>query len=284
MGEAPDDRPGGLIVQQEPSPTVHRCRRGRRCARRDAEHQAAIVDLPGLCERDQQLLVAALRDLPTLHHDLDDPELLEPGRPGVGSRRSRGPASALPLQLTPLTVAHQIHDELTRWEDIVRDRVGLDPIDDRPRSRLLPNRRVSPDHLAVSRAAALLRRCVPDLLAMVPVDMQRWDPAGERLLFVREDGYDGAGRLIDLCGAARRAVGETELVEHLKGQDCPGCGAQTLRLISADGRVRCTSCRDVWDELEYDQLARILCGEERAPLQHSRRVWSSDMPQTPALV
>lgn len=276
-------------MQQTPGerPSPPRCRRHNRCARRDEDGQALIVELPGLCDRDHQLLVAALRDLPKLYAELGETELLEPAATGLsGGGRASGREAPLPLTLRPLTIASGIHDELTRWEDIVRDRTGL-AATDAQRSRLLPTHwRVRPPHAEVGRAAALLRSCIPQLLALVPLDMLRWSSgttrAGERLVLVREDGYDAAGRLIDLAAAAQRTIGDTTLVQHLKGKHCPGCGASTLQLISADGRVRCTTCKDHWAEDEYDVLARYLRGEQRAPLEHHRRVWSSDDDESAA--
>ena len=252
-----------------------RCRRGRRCARRGEDGQAAILALPGLCDRDHQLLVAALRELPDSHTQLGDLELLEPARSGMGgSQRGHAKTPPLPLQLAPLTLADDIHDELIRWEDIVRDRTGMDAVEGRPRSRLLPNRRVPSRPAAVRRAADLLRNQVTTLLALVPTDMIRWSTdttrAGERLVLVREDGYAGAIALIELHTTARRLIGDTVEECHLKGRDCPGCGYQTLRLISAKSHVRCSTCGHEYAEHEYDFLARVLTTQlEQTPARAS---------------
>lgn len=265
-----------------------RCRRGPGCASRDSDRNPTLVDLPGLCDRDTQLLVAALRHLPACHARLGQPDALEPSRGGTGSPSGRTAAEApVPLQLAPLALADDIHDELTRWEDVVRDRAGMPPAPGRPRSRLLPNRRVQRDAAPVARAAELLGRTIPVLLSVGPLDMIRWSRgttrAGERLVPTVEDGYIGAGHLINLYRAAEARLGERPDHQHLKGRDCPGCGAETLRLLSADGHVECTTCRDQWDEHEYDLLASVLNGTHTGPSHAPRRVWSSsDDPQAAA--
>lgn len=262
---------------------ARRCRRGPRCGRRDRDGQPALVELPGLCERDMQLLVAALRDLPDLHAELGGVDALEPARHGVGSPSGRHAGSPAPLQLDPIALADEILDELTRWEDVVRDRCGMQPAPGRRRSRMLPNRRTEPDAAVVARAAQLLGNTTSTLLHIAPVEMVRWSRgttrAGERLALDVEDGAAGAGALIDLYRLAQVCLGTQPEQQHLRGRDCPGCAAETLRLVSADGEVICTTCRDVWAEHEYDLLGRVLAGYEPAPREHGRqRVWSSDEP------
>ncbi len=251
---------------------VLRCRRGRACDRRDARGRGTPVDLPGLCDRDRQLLVAALRDLPVLYAQLGDVELALPQARGLATGRIRSAyGGRLPLSLQPSTLADAIADELHRWEEVLRDRLGMPALDQRPRSRLLPDRTTAQPGPLVQRAATLLREQVTALMALAPTDMLRWTPTGDRTVLHVEDGADAVDRIITLAALAHAVIGETVHTRHLKGSPCPGCGHATLQLTDGAGQVVCSTCRDEWEPADYDLIAALAHGEP-APQELA---WSS---------
>ncbi len=239
------------MTTTEPT-SAHRCRRGRDCPGRertdDGELVGAAVELPGLCDADRALLERILPELPHLWLSLRG--MLVPGDAADDSLARGTRTPPLPLRVDPLVTAELMLDELTRWEEVLRDRMGMNPA---PGGRSIERAAIH-----VKRASRLLAQTVPSLLALGPTPHMIWQRGGTYTEIEDDiDGYDAAVRLLALHRTAQRVAGHSVLVHHLPAP-CPVCEAQTLRRLDGDDYVRCSTCGTVSTEDQYDWLVLVL--------------------------
>lgn len=72
----------------------------------------------------------------------------------------------------------------------------------------------------------------------------------------RVDGVTAGVTLLALHEQVRRVCGRGDLTHHLP-TPCPVCGVRALVRDNGDDRVRCGSCRNWWDEAQYDWLTHL---------------------------
>ncbi|MCA1570775.1 MAG: hypothetical protein LC798_10755 [Chloroflexi bacterium] len=153
------------------------------------------------------------------------------------------------------TPARDEYDDLIADDQVVR--AGTVEVINRPDSTT---------GVALTSACRTLAAHVDVLLGLPAVKVWEWDDeegTDGQWVPVRLDGAAAAGRLLELRGRIRAALGETRGRDHLRGVECrrPECAQKTLYREHGTDVIECDSCGDEWSYDELQRWTRMLAGE-----------------------
>lgn len=219
----------------------HRCYRQAHC--RDTETVnnkrlgAAINAERGLCPTCTRHLDLALGQLPADYVELS--LLLGRHTRNVGPYITATKELPIPIRVGVEALMRAVDDETSCWAESVAEvlRVTWDT----------QAQHASRPAVRVDRAARLLARAVPVLLALHSAVHPVWD--GDQLTPTDRDGLDGALVFIDLHRRARAVTGQSRLTHRLP-DPCPECDRTALQHPDGSDTVTCAGCSHTmtWDE------------------------------------
>lgn len=279
--DGPCDIPGGCgSVDCDYGVSARRCARGEHCQDRepvrdtDGRHTGTwlprrIVVERGLCETCTRTVQYALGHLAGDFVELTM-LMLRRANTEMGTLVSSSPDLLVPIDLGIDALRTEIDSETVNWAEPVAEELAIEWD-----TSAMGHVRVG---VRVHRAASILAKAVPTLLALPEQEHSAWqngepkedpDEPGVQDTIVR-DGVDGALALLDLHRRAWSVAGRTEFVQRII-PPCRHCGQRALVRHDGDDYVVCENCREItpWDLIPF--MCRVLIDCERALEEERQR-------------